>query len=190
MTLPLATYRTAIETWIAAQSGITVQARDNKGGWQSKPRIRYHLQDSDDLGVDWLSWAQDEDLDAGADYVPTVHGNRSLLLSIQCETRDQSGNTTAMYYLEKLRSSLKKPSTRATLYAAGLVVSSAERVMDLSSWVDDRIESKAHLDLHLSAVVNDRDEAEGESFVEKTTVTGTFTTPAGEDIGGDAEELP
>jgi len=189
MTLPIATFRTAIKTWVEAQSGITAQWRDHAGGWQSKPRIRLHLQDSNDLGVDWLHWAQDTDLDVGEDFVPTVQGNRSLLLTMICETRDQSGNTTAMYYLEKLRSSLKKPSTRATLYAAGLVVSSTEPLQDLTSWVDDRIESKAHLDVHLSAVVNDRDENEADSFTEKYTTSGTMTTPAGDDIEWE-EELP
>jgi len=190
MTLPFVTFKAAIKTWVEAQSGLVAQWRDEKGGWHQKPRILLHLMDSSGVGEDFLEYVQDTDLDVGSDFVPTVKGNRAMLLSMIAETRDQSGNNTALYYLEKVRTSLKKPSTRSTLYTAGLVASSAEPAKDISKWLDDRVESKAHLDVHLSAVVNDRDEGEAESYVQKATVTGELTTPAGDNAGWVAEEFP
>lgn len=191
MTMPFATYRTAIKTWIEAQSGCTLQWRDDTGGWQSKPRIRAHLHDSAARGVDFIEWDYDDTQAVGSDYVPTVRGNRSLILTLRCETRDQSGNTTAGYFLEKVRTSAKKPSVRSGLYAGGLVIERMENVIDFEdSTQDGRVESWAYLDVHLSAVVNDRDETEGDSYVDHMTATGSLTTPADEDAGPGEEEYP
>jgi hypothetical protein len=198
MTVPLATYRDAIKTWVEAQSGCTAQWRDDTGGWQTKPRIRMHLHDSAGRGIDWIDWAQDAELTATPpyteenpfvpDFVPTAKGLRVLTLTLIAETRDQ--DTTAMHYLEKLRTSIKKPSVRMALYSAGLVIESCENVLDLESLVDDRIESKAHLDVHLACVVNDRDESEADSYVETFTIDGSLTTPADADAGPGEEEIP
>ena len=190
MTLALTTIKAAIKTWVEAQSGLKAQWRDEAGGWQGKTRIRLHLRSFDSLGVDWLAWEQDEELSAPNDLVPTVQGNRMMVLEIMCESRDQRGNTSAPYYLEKLHTSLKKPSVRSILYAAGLVASSSEAVLDLPSIVDNRIESKAQLDIHLAAVVNERDEDEGDSFVETVEIAGEFVQPDDSTLGWDKESFP
>lgn len=185
----IATYKTAIKTWVEAQSGgATLQWRDEAGVWQSKPRIRAHLSGCDDRGVDWVTWAQDTGLAAGSDYVPTIYGNRELLLSLVCTTRDQTD--PALGYLEKLRTSCKKPSVRMLLYAAGLVVIDSERTQDLTGWVDDRLESVAQLDIRLAAVVQERDADEAESYVDHYTATGTLITPAGGDAGPGEDDYP
>ena len=183
MTLPFATFKTAIATWVEAQSGVQFQWRDEAGGWQSKTRIRGHLSGSGDLGEDFLAWEQDTDLDAGADFVPTVSGNRTLLLTLYCHSRDQRGNNTAPYLLEKIRASVKKPSVHDALYAAGLVITSTEPVVDIPLTVDDRKESRASLDIRLAAVVNVRDEDEADSYVDNTVISADFETPAGETKG-------
>jgi hypothetical protein len=183
MTLPFAAFKTAIAAWVEAQSGTTFQWRDESGGWQSKTRIRGHLSNSDVLGEDFLTWAQDTDLDVGSDFVPTVSGNRTLRLSLYCHSRDQRGNNTASYYLEKIRASIKKPSVRAGLYAAGLVITSTEPVQDIALTIDDRVESRASLDIALAAVVNVRDEAEADSYVDNTVISADLETPAGETKG-------
>jgi hypothetical protein len=190
MTLDLATMKTAIKAWTEAQSGLTAQWRDEAGGWQSKTRIRLHLRSFDSLGEDWLGWEQDEELSAPNDLVPTVQGNRTMVLEIVCESRDQRGNNNALYYIEKLRTSLKKPSVRSILYGAGLVVTSSEASLDLPSTVDNRIESRAQLDIHLASVVNERDENEGDSFVETFEIAGEFIQPDDSTLGWDEEPFP
>jgi hypothetical protein len=85
---------------------------------------------------------------------------------------------------------MRKPSVRAALYAAGLVIENAEAVMDLDGLVENRRESWAHLDVHLAGVVNDRDEAEADSYTDHATVAGTMETPAGADAGPGEDEYP
>jgi len=186
----IATYKTAIKTWVEAQSGITAQWRDEAGGWQSKTRARLHLHGTKAKGTDWVSYTQDTDLDPGVDYIPTFKGNREITLSIFVESRNQAGSNVAIWYLEKLRTSLRKDSVKALLKTAGLAYSTVETPQDLSQWVDDRIESKASMDIHFNAVVNEIDADEADSFVETAGIAATLTKPDGADTGWDEEAFP
>lgn len=195
MTIDFATIKAAIKSWAAAQSGISAIWRDEANSMVFKPVIKLHLHTVQGLGVDYLGWDYDDTLDppdeegGGGDYVPTVSGNRLMVLSIQCETRNQHGNNSALYYLEKLRTSLKKPSVRSGLYAACVVVTSTEATQDLSDWTDDRTESLAQLDVHLSTVVNNRDESEADSYADKMNAQGVLEAPSGTDFGFGPEDF-
>lgn len=189
--MDIESYKDAIKAWVEDQAGITAQWRDEKGGWQAKTRARLHLSSPRSLGVDHLGWAQaDEGLPAGADFVPQVSGNRTITLSILVQSRNQSGSNVAIWYLEKLRTSLRKPSVRAALYAAGLAHSTSEAALDLDVTVDCRKESQASLDVHFNAVVNEKDEAGADSFVQTTGIKATLETPAGDDAGWPDTEFP
>lgn len=184
------TYSTALQSWVETQlPGVTAQFKNQRGGWQSKTRARLRLKSSRDLGVDELRHVQDVSLPAGADLVPTVSGLRLLTLSITLQTRDQSPDATARWHLEKLRTSLRKPSVKAALLAAGLAFTTAESVVPLDRWVDERIESQAAMDVHFNAVVNERDTAEAGSFVEKVGISANLIAPGGGDVGWTEEEF-
>ena len=62
----IATYETAIKTWLEAQTGLTAQSRDAEGGWQTKARVRWHFFGIDGLGVDVQRWNVDGTLPAGS----------------------------------------------------------------------------------------------------------------------------
>lgn len=176
----IATYKTAIKTWVEAQgSGITAQWRDQEGGWQPKTRARLHLSNVVPRGVDTIRYDQDATLAAGVDYIPTFSGCREITLSIEITSRDQSGSNVAIWYLDKLRRSLRKVSVRDALRAAGLGFATTGPTQDLSSLVDDRLESKAQMDVFFNAVVNEEDEDEADSVVETWKVTTDFTEPDG-----------
>jgi len=157
------TYKTALQAWVTAQTGLPVQDRDSAGGWQGKAFARLHLHGGGGVGVDWLAWAQDEDEAPGEDFIPTVQGCRALTLSVLVRSRDHGH--TAGEYLDRLRTSLQKPSVKAAFQAVGLAFSTAENAVDLDGWDNDRTESVASLDVHLNAVVNERDAEEADSFV-------------------------
>ena len=155
----LATYRTAIASWVETQAGVSAQWRDQAGGWQGKTRARLHLLNSQGVGDDEVHYTQ-----VGDDLVPTYCGCRQITLQILVTSRDQT--LPAMHYLEKLRISLGKPSVKALLSAAGLAVSTVEGVVDLTSVVDDRVESAGTLDVHFNAVENETDATESTTYVE------------------------
>lgn len=272
--MDIATYRTAIEAWILAQTGITAQWRDSQGGWQGKAQIRLHLHSSGSYGVDHIRYTTTgkirafrltvssalpltaytvtvdgtaipytsdsdttvteirdglkalidvldvttssvgaaaldvvfddpigETVTVGAnlalsnslegDAGVTICGDRALVLSIMVKSRDQSPTKTAMWYLEKIRTSLGKPSVLSALKTAGLAFARAENVQDLDGWLDDRIESVGVLDIHLNAVVNesDDDHTESGSFVETVEIAAELLDPLENDLGWDSESF-
>lgn len=198
--MDIAGYKVALRTWVADQCGIgtplagakIVQWRDEKGGWQSKPRIRLHLKNPAGVGIEHTIWEQDEDLEGaegGADTVPTIRGDRTITLEIDAESRDQDGDGVAIFYLMKLKLSLRKPTVQAALRDAGLAFSTSESPLDISSWVDGRLESRATMDIHFNAIVEEIDTDEAQSFVETFGIAAELTTPAGDDVGWEETEF-
>jgi len=169
----LTAIKTVLLQWVDAQAGVGIKGhfRDDPEDWHIKPRVHLHLHGSKGVGVEFTEWDQDTTLDvngqpvypAGADFMPTVKGDRTITLSLFAESRDQT--RPAWSILEKLRTSLRKASVKALLKTVGLSYSTTEAVVDLTSLVDDRVESSASLDVHFNAVVNDRDVVEADSYV-------------------------
>lgn len=193
MSMAFDVYGPAVVAWIEGQltaDSVTAQFRHQQGGWQGKARARLQFISSRDLGTDELRWATDVGEPAGSDHIPTVNGNRLLTLSILMQTRDQRHDKTARYYLEQLRTSLRKPSVKTALYAAGLAYATSETIQNLDRWVDDRWESQAQMDIHFNAVAIDRDTAEGASYVDTVIHSATIETPAGDDVGWTDEQIP
>ena len=185
MTMDFKAYDDAAIAWVQTQiPGVSAQVKNMRGGWRGKVRCRLNFMSSRDLGVDELRYEQDTDLPAGEDFVPTVSGNRQLTLSLLLQSRDQRAECTARWHLEKLRTSLRKPSVKTALRAAGLAYTTAESVVQLDRHVDDRWESQASLDIHFNAVVNERDTDEAGSYVDKASIAATLTAPDGvTDVG-------
>jgi hypothetical protein len=185
-------YEAAMLAWVEAQApaglDLTAQFRNRQGGWQSKTRALLNVHTSRSVGVDKLRHQQDVTLPEGADLVPTVTGERQLTLSVLVQSRDQRSDQTARYVLEKLRTSLAKPSVLQAFRAAKLGFSRAEAIVDLDRHLDDRIESMASMDVHFNAVVNERDTAEADGFPERAGIAAELTSPADLDVGWD--EIP
>ena len=187
-----ATYKTALLAWVDAQGGLdsAAEMEGEEGGWQGKTRARLRIMAPKGVGIDHVTSEQDDELPAGTDMVPTYKGDRAFTCQITVTSRNQDGNGIASWHLDKLYTSLPKPSVKALFKAAGIAYSSAEEIRDLDHWSDDRNESQAQLDVRFNAVVNETDTAEADSYVETFEVTGTLTTPAGDDIVYGPEELP
>lgn len=90
--------------------------------------------------------------------IESVHGYRRLTVSIKCECFDQSDAGTAWTYLERVRSRLRLPSSRATLEAAGCAISDIGPSRDLSYDEDGRRVSVAQFDLFLNAADEQSDD--------------------------------
>jgi len=186
--MTIATYKNALKSWVETQTGLTAQWRDEQGVWQPKTRARLHLSDFDGVGVGYTRWEVDAELEAGQDLVPTFSQDGVLTVSIIITSRNQDGSNIAASYLRKLRVSLRKPSVRSALRAAGLAHATTEPTVDLSSLVDDRVESQAQMDVHFNVAYNERDEAEADSYVETWAITSSLTDQDGDAHHDDGEE--
>jgi hypothetical protein len=175
----------ALVVWVEAQSGLKAQWRDEAQVFQAKARLKLSILTSSANGIDETRWEFDGTRALGQEMVPRFCGNRNFTLSIQCETRDQRPEGAARHYLEKLRTSLLKPSVRALLNTAGVAYQSAAAIANLGGILDGREESRAVLDVFFSAVVNERDVNESGSFVEKIEVSHDLEKDQGNVTGTD-----
>ena len=190
MSLDLFTIKGALQAWVNTQgAGVVAVWRNEARPFTPKARALLNIIASGSLGVDQLRWAQDTTIAAGEDFVPTVSGNRLFTLSILVQSRDQRPECEASWYLEKLRTSLHKPSVQDAFRAAKIAYQTTEPLQPLDETRDDRVESIAQLDVHFGAAVNERDTDEGGSFVERVEVTGNLTTPGGDNVGWVDEEF-
>lgn len=180
--MDLVTIRAALKTWAAAQMAIPAIWRDEPEDYIEIPRAKLHIISSNGVGEDELRYAYDEGADPGEDFQPTVAGARVFTLSVLVESDDQV-TETARKYLEKLRTSLQKPSVKEAFKTAGFAYNQAEAVIDPPRpMYDEYIESVSSLDILFNTVSNETDTDEVGSFVEKATVTGHLYDPGGVDI--------
>lgn len=174
MTIDFATHQTAIETWVGDQLGIPVSWQAEQQLFQTKPRARLNIISVSDLGVDQVRWAYDSEAVAGEELVPAVTGLRNLTLSVLVESRSQTASGAARYYLEKLRTSIRKPSVMDALHTAGLALQTIESIQVLDEEIDGRLESRASLDFLFGVAVEESDATEAGAYVESADVTATI----------------
>lgn len=193
MTLTADTIRPAIKAWVESQlpnASVVWENEAEAAGFQPQTVVRLNTLTSGAVGIDELRWTHDAgEPDPAIDFTPTVSGNREFTLSILVSNRDQRATLDAHWHLEKLRTSLQKPTVRDALRVAGLSLQRYQPIQPLNEERKGRVESKASMDVIFNAVVNDTDTAEAGSYVEKAGITGTLYDLDGEDVGWVDEEF-
>ncbi len=147
--------KAALRTMAANASGLAetkIEWRDGKRTMMQHPYLTLRILASSHLGQDQVTYEFDGSLSPDPDVVPTVSGQRIFTLSIEARSRENSDGLEAMAILECLRSSLRKPSIVAALNAAKLSIVRHEGLVDASTPADERVESRAVLDVVLSTV--------------------------------------
>lgn len=202
MSMAFDTYKPALLTWVETYGSLpaagAVKARPLEAVWQHEQRpwvgkaralLRMHTTRS--RGVDQVKWDQDVTLPAGADMVPTVFGVRELTLSILVETRDQTAAGDAQVHLERLRTSLRLPTVQAAFRAAGLAFAASVPVVNLDEVVQNRMESRAVLDVFFNAIAElTEPTSSADSYVEKVETSADFDTGDGTGPSWDDVEMP
>lgn len=189
MTMLWQAHQDALKAWVEGQLQIPALWHNEAEGFKAKTRARLSVLSSAPRGVDQLRWAQDAALSQGEDFIPTVSGLRDFTFSVHVQSRDQRPECAARWYLEKLRASVHKPSVRKALLDAGLGFQTSDAIQNLDEVIDGRMESRATLDFHFGAAVNDRDTDEGNSFVERVGIAAELTNPSGSDVGWVEDEF-
>lgn len=138
----------------------------------------------DQVGEDWVTYAESigaEPAIPDGDMIPTVNGNRLFTVTIRVVSRQQSRNGNALVLVERLRSSLKKPSTLARFQAANLAIVRMSKVAEYDQEFDQRVESIHAVELRMGTTVQDSDSTAGR--IKAFTLTSHLS-------GEDGAELP
>jgi hypothetical protein len=149
----------AILEWIqTALAGhkLDVFWRDRPHGNIQAPYIELALGTEVALGHDDVELEPGEEEDD--DPAIVITGNREVMLSMQCRTRDQSTFRQARKYMGKLRQSLEHPRYVQILEAGGLGVVDAEPLRPFPVNDGSRVESVVLLEVKFSLIQEFRDE--------------------------------
>lgn len=183
--MSLADAKAAIKLWLQSEftdlfgtQYVPVAWRDEARVWVGKARILLKLSSIRGYGVDECRWEEDATM-APFELVPTICGQRGATLSILAESRDQRSPGDAEEILHTVRRSSRKPGFLALLRDAGVAIAERYPTVDLSDVVQDRVESRAHMDLLLNLVDNETDLRQAEYMVEKISASADFGGTAG-----------
>ena len=115
---------------------------------------------------------------AGEEIEVQISGQRLITVAVRVKSRDQEPLRTARFYLEQLRTSLRKPAIRAThLQPASIAVVRAMPTNDLDFTRQKRVEAFTNMDVIFATVVNELDVAT--TYIETVRVTSDIKNPAG-----------
>ena len=112
-------------------------------------------------------------INEAGDYVTYLVGARDINVNIQVFSRSHSPNENARYFLEKARTSLRKPTVEELLKGAGLTLLETHPLVELDFSFDQRKESRAAFDAVFRLQEIERDVPEAEAFSDHINLVGT-----------------
>ena len=173
--IDFATIETGIAEWTQAVVSLPVYWQGRRKPMLAKLPAYVELQIDPvaGQGVDEVRHTE-----SGSDLVPTVAGLRQITVACRVRSRSQAPNKSARYYLEVLRSSLRKPTTLEHFQAYGLAIVRAEPTVNFDATFDERVESVAAFDLVLGLAVNDADSSIG--TIDEVVITSHVEDAEGE----------
>lgn len=189
-----AVQQAAIEKWFKGVTGLPVSWDKQAAQNNKRPSAELGVFSFKGVGEDELRFEVDDDADDGRDLLYTVVGHRLFTLTCKVRSRDNRPGYAAAAYLEKARTSLAFPSTRTIFSDAEIALVNAEALVELPGSFDNREESFAVLDIHLSTVVNESDESEFATYINTVEVTSDLIDLDGNSLPNSiqisGEEIP
>lgn len=164
MALDFAEIQTELPALFEALMGISCNWRDQAVPFVDGPQAFLDVLAPAAVGVDDLRWSE-VGVDAEDPTLPdtiqaTMVGNREMTIQVTVWNDRQPLDVSARYYLERLRTRLRFPSTLEAMRALGLAQVRTEAMIDLDPTEDGRVMSQTSMDLRLAYVVAETDDAQ------------------------------
>lgn len=112
-----------------------------------------------------------------AELEPTQTGLRRVVLQVQVDAYDQDARNRARFFLERIRTRLRRPSSESALDGIETGLIDIAPIVVIGNVVDGRVYSRATMDVNLHVSVNERDQAFGR--IASMAGTGEYTDHAG-----------
>ena len=174
MTIDFVNIERVIEDWYGQATGLKVEWEGAANTHKQRAYGVMHLNTVKPIGIDENVTTLDYDQDPGRELVRCTQGNRQFTLVLKVVSRSRRPSESALYYVEKARTSLSKPSVKADLRAVDVSIARVmDTVFDFHTY-QDRDENWAVLDVIMNTVVNEIDPREQGSWIENVEYAGTL----------------
>lgn len=161
----------AIKTWVTSATGLAAAKviMTGQGGPRPAPPFVEVAVDIAGIGQDWVDNEDDPD-DAGAT-IYTARGTRRLTLTFVCYAASQAALTSALGYLEAVRSALVLPSVNDALDAAGIGIGEIGPAVSMGEIVAAQWEPRGRMEAtgFMASEIT-----EAGSYIETVEVEGTI----------------
>lgn len=173
----VATEFTALEqvrVWIATVTGLPAFWRDQPEVYTPGGYVVINMVDVDTIGQDGVRYERDPDAPAGSEMVPTVIGQREFTMRLEARSWTQELALTAEAYLETIRLSLRLPSTQLLFDVLNIGLVRARIVAQSNAVVDERVQSRAVLDIRFTTSIQLTMPTEGTGYIDTVDVETTY----------------
>jgi len=162
---------TAIETWFETSTGISADWKNDSRPVRFKPRGFLRILSSRRLGGTQLIYVEDTGAPAGSEMVPLAVAQHQFTLSVQVVSRSQKPSEDARFFLEKARTNLTSPTNKKILQDANLSISRSEALINMDTVFDNRVESRANMDIIFNTTECESFTSEPTGFVDKVEIS-------------------
>lgn len=163
-----------LRSWIATRSGLDVFWSDQPQEFEANDYVLLTMGNQRRIGQDGVRYSFDGSKPAGQDMIPVVVGQREFTLRIEVIAWSQELSQTAENPLGNLEAALQLPSFQQLLLELNLGLVSTGTLLQTDQVVDERVQSRAAVDIVFSTSIQLSDADEGQSYIATAGVQTTL----------------
>lgn len=169
-----ATSGEALRSWIATRTELDVFWADQPQEYEPRSYVLLAAGDIRRIGQDGVRYELDGSRPLGQQMVPTVVGQREFTVSVQVIAWDQDLDKTAERALATLEAALQLPSFQALLVEQNLGLIETLPLRQTDEVVDDRVQSRATMDIRFATSIRLTDADEGQGQIATADIETTL----------------
>lgn len=183
----------ALRAWISTRLSMPTFWRDQPEGYRPDDYVLLAIGAMQRIGQDGIRYVHDPAAPAGADMVPTVVGQREFTVTVEAHAWSQELDQTAENPLSRLELALQLPSFQQLCIDSNLGLIGTGPILQADEIVDERVQSRATIDIRFATSIHLTDSDEGQSYIATADVETTLQGGVGGDtvltdhVGSDDE---
>lgn len=171
----------ALRAWVSSRLAMSTFWRDQPEEYRPDDYVLLSLGAMQRIGQDGIRYVHDPERPAGEDMVPTVVGQREFSLTVEVHAWSQELDQTAENPLMRLELALQLPSFQQLCLDANLGLIGTGPILQADEVVDERVQSRATMDIRFATSIHLTDSDEGQSYIATADVETTLQGGVGGD---------
>ena len=160
--------------WVHARTGLDTYWSDQPERYEDQDYVLLTMGGQRRVGQDGIRYAFDSGRPEGQQMVPTVVGQREFTVRVEVVAWSQELSETAEIPLTNLEAALQLPSFQQLLLDLNLGLVSTGPLVQTDQVADERMLSRAAIDIVFATSIQVSDADEGQSYIETAEVETTL----------------
>ena len=174
-----ATLQTSLPSWFEGISGLKTAWTHQPRTMRNTARAQMRITSIAPIGLDETRKKYNSGASAGSQIERTQVGMRRITLNCQVFSTKQNLATSARMYLERARTRLRGHGSRQTIEGLGLAIIGSEGLVDLDSIEQNRMQSRASMDIILAGRVEESLATDAGTWIQKAHLTSSLNNESG-----------